>query len=41
MKENEKFTPSVTLATFQVLSGHMNLVATIVNSVDRKLGYHK
>lgn len=30
----------ITLATFQRLSGHVNLVATIVNSVDRKLGYY-
>lgn len=30
----------ITLATFQGLSGHVNLVATIVNSVDRKLGYY-
>lgn len=40
-KENEKFTPPVTLATFQVLSGHMDLVATTVNSVDRKLGCYE
>lgn len=30
----------IILTTFHGLSGHVNLVATIVNSVDRKLGYY-
>jgi hypothetical protein len=34
MKQNEKFTSPVTFARFQVPSAHMNLVATITNSVD-------